>query len=147
MAKKPDIAAAKARKQKMILAVAGVALIGMAVIQVPKLMKSNSQPAAAPAAAAAATDVSGTAPAPAVVVNSTTAVSKPAAYVAGVALPGGTTVVVAKSQLASFTLFEEKDPFVQQVGDETGTAQAPVSAVPTTDAAAPATGGEPAQTS
>ena len=55
MAQKTDIAAAKARKQKIILAVAGVALIGLAVIQVPKLMKkSDSQPAAAPAAATAA---------------------------------------------------------------------------------------------
>ena len=55
MAKKTDIAAAKARKQKIILAAAGVALVGLAVIQVPKLMKSDSQPvAAAPAATAAA---------------------------------------------------------------------------------------------
>ena len=147
MAQKTDIAAAKARKQKIILAAAGVALVGLAVIQVPKMMKGSSQPAAAPAAAAAATDVSGTAPAAAaVVVNSTTAVSKPAAYVAGVALPGGTTLVVAKSQLASFTLFEEKDPFVQQVGDETGIDQAPVAAVPSADAPAPATGSEPAPT-
>ena len=66
---------------------------------------------------------------------------------AGVALPGGTTVVVAKSQLASFTLFEAKDPFVQQVGDETAAGagrrsqrrRAPIRH-------APATGSEPAAT-
>ncbi len=44
MAQKTDIAAAKARKQKMILAAAGVGLVALAVIQVPKLMKGSSAP-------------------------------------------------------------------------------------------------------
>ena len=51
--------------------------------------------------------------------------SKPAGYVAGVALPGGATVRVASTnQLAAFTLFEVKDPFVQQVDDQTATGSA-----------------------
>jgi hypothetical protein len=153
MAQKPDIAAAKARKQKIILAVAGVALVGMAVIQVPKLMKSDSTPAAAPAATAAvaaATVATGTvatgttAGATAVVVGSTTGTFKPAAYVAGVALPGGSAVVVATSQLASFTLFEDKDPFVQQAGDETGAGRTSATVAPSTDAAAPPAGSDAA---
>jgi hypothetical protein len=140
MAQKPDIAAAKARKQKMILAVVGVGLVAIAVIQVPKLMKGgNSQPAAAPAASVAApAAAAASTPAAAVVVSQNTSSLKPAAYVAGVALPGGTTVVVAKSQLASFTLFEAKDPFVQQVGDEPATATTTAPATPSTTPA-PAT--------
>jgi hypothetical protein len=142
MAQKPDIAAAKARKQKIILVVAGVALVGMAVIQVPKLMKGGSQPVAVAAAPVAAATTS---PA-AAVMSPTTRTFKPAAYVAGVALPGGTTVVVAKSQLVSFTLFDAKDPFVQQVGDGTGAAQAAAPAAAVTETAPPATG-EPAPAS
>jgi hypothetical protein len=143
MAQKPDIAAAKARKQMIILAVAGVGLAGLAVMQVPKLMKkSDSQPAAAPAATAAATPT-GT-PTAVVVVPSTTGTTKPAAYVAGVALPGGSKAVVATSQLASFTLFEVKDPFVQQANDETTSPSAAAAA--STDAAAPAPSSEPAAT-
>jgi hypothetical protein len=147
MAQKTDIAAAKARKQKIILAAAGVLLVGIAVLQVPKLMKSNSQPAAAPAATAPVA-TGATTPATAVVVSSSTGTLKPAAYVAGVALPGGSVVVVAdksKSQLASFTLFEAKDPFVQQGGSDTSTSTAAVT--PSTDTAAPtATGSDTAAT-
>lgn len=138
MAQKPDIAAAKAKKQKMILAVAGVLLIGMAVIQVPKLMKkSDTPPAALPAAstAAPAAAATSTPTATAVVVTPAVSTLKPAAYVAGVALPGGATVVVAKSQLASFTLFEAKDPFVQQADDE---ATASATTAPETTTAPPA---------
>jgi hypothetical protein len=148
MAQKPDIAAAKARKQKIILAVAGVALLGMAAIQVPKLMKSDSQPTAAPAATGIAPAAAGTpAPTVAVAVTSTNGTLKPAAYVAGVALPGGsTTVVVAKSQLASFTLFEAKDPFVQQVSDQVDTGQGAPATASGTGSTAPAAGSGAAAT-
>ena len=135
MAKKPDIAAAKARKQKIILAVAGVALIGVAVIQVPKLMKgaaASLRPLRRPRRAA--TDVAAPRPAPAVVVNSTTGTFEAGGVRGRRGTAGRDTVVVAKSQLASFTLFEAKDPFVQQVGDETGAGRprrsAPTSAEP-----------------
>ena len=137
MAQKPDIAAAKARKQKIVLAVAGVALVGLAVIQGPKLMKGGSQPAAAPVAAASASAdpaSAATAPVAAVAAAST---AKPAGYVAGVALPGGTTVRVASTnQLTAFTLFAVKDPFVQQVDEQTGVAQPDSSTAPADDAAA-----------
>jgi hypothetical protein len=105
------------------------------VIQVPKLMKGESQPAAAPAAestsapgataadpASAAAPATATAPAAAVTPSVTTSAfaTKPAAFVAGVGLPGTRLAPAAKSQLASFTLFQPGDPFVQQVGEETG---------------------------
>ncbi len=128
MAIKPDEAAAKARKQKIILAVAGVAMVGLAVIQVPKVMGHSSTTATEPTAEATggapvASDsgaVSTDAVAAAAAIPPPIT-SKPAAYVAGVALPGGATVVrLSTNQLASFTLFEAKDPFVQQVDDQTG---------------------------
>jgi hypothetical protein len=53
-----------------------------------------------------------------VATGSSQGAAKPAGYVAGVALPRATVVRVAPSQLASFTLFEVKDPFVQQAGVE-----------------------------
>ena len=151
MAQKPDIAAAKARKQKIILAVAGVALVGLAAIQGPKLMKGGSQPAAAPVAAAPASADPASATAAPVAVAAAASTGKPAGYVAGVALPGGATVRVASTnQLTAFTLFEVKDPFVQQVDDQTGLAQPDAPAAPPADAAsadgaaAPADSGAPA---
>ena len=120
-----DVAAAKAKKQKIILIVGGVLLLGVAAIQVPKLMKKDSQPVATPAATSEGVAATGTTagvtstPTAAVVVGgSSQGAAKPAAYVAGVALPGATVVRAAPSQLASFTLFEIKDPFVQQAGVE-----------------------------
>ena len=113
MAKTTDMAAEKARKQKIILAVAGVLLVGMAVIQVPKLMKSDSTPAAAPAAetAPAAATTTATPTTAAAVTTTTVAVTgKPAAFVAGVGLPATRVPEPAKSQLASFTLFEAERP-------------------------------------
>jgi hypothetical protein len=145
MAKKTDIAAAKARKQKIILAAAGVAMLGVAAIQVPKLMKSDSQATAAPAATAATTAApTATVTAAAVVGGANPGTFEPAAYVAGVALPSGATVVVAKSRLASFTLFEAKDPFVQQASDATATGQAGAAPTPSVDPAPTASGSEPA---
>ena len=129
MAIKPDEAAAKARKQKIILAVAGVAMVGLAVIQVPKVMGHSSSTATEPAteAATAGAPVASDAGAASTGTVAAAAVApppistKPAAYVAGVALPGGTRVVrLSANQLASFTLFEAKDPFVQQVDDQAG---------------------------
>ena len=107
-----DTAAAKAKKQKIILIVGGVLLLAVAALQGPKLMKHGGSAAApAPAAAPSATGT----PVPAAV---TAAPVKGSAVVAGVALPRAAAVKVETSQLASFTLFEVKDPFVQKVGAE-----------------------------
>ena len=109
-----ETAAAKAKKQKMILAVGGVLLVGLAALQGPKLMKHGASTASPPPVAAPS--ATGT-PAPAAVAA---APVKGSAVVAGVALPRATVVKVETSQLASFTLFEAKDPFVQQVSSEAG---------------------------
>jgi hypothetical protein len=118
-----DTAAAKAKKQRLILIVGGVLFLALAVFQGPKLMKHGGSAAAPPPAAApssTARPVSGAV---------TAAPVKGSAVVAGVALPRVAAVKVETSQLASFTLFEVKDPFVQQVGsaqpDAVGTAAPP----------------------
>jgi hypothetical protein len=111
-----DTAAAKAKKQKIILVVGGVLLLGLAALQGPKLMKGSGSDAAPPPAAAAPTTTGAAVPGLA-----TAAPVKGSAVVAGVALPRATAVKVETNQLTSFTLFEAKDPFVQQVGSQSGT--------------------------
>ena len=115
-AKPKTLAAAKAKKQKIILIVGGVLLLAVAAFQGPKLMKGSGSTADAPTPAPpsarpahALTPVAG---------GGRHRPDKGSAIVAGVALPRATVVKVAPSQLASFTLFEVKDPFVPQVGDD-----------------------------
>ena len=130
--KRDELAAAKAKKQKTILIIGGVLLLAVAAIQVPKLMKKDAPPEAVSATATEAPIETGTS---AGVVTGTTpagapvavAQTKTGAVVAGVALPGATVVSVAPSQLASFTMFEVKDPFVQQ---DTGPAAADAASDP-----------------
>lgn len=93
---------AKQAKQKKMLIVAGVLLVALLAIQLPKLMGGDSTPAATPAASTAAD----TAPA------TTTAASETVA-----SLVGASATKPGKAQLASFSLFETKDPFVQQIKD------------------------------
>jgi len=112
-----DLRAAKDKRTKKIAIAGGVVLAAVLAIQVPKLMKSNSS-SAAPAA--------------------TTTAGAPTAAPTGTPTPTGTAVVVAtststklpdsdttprsaKSQLYAFTHFSGKDPFVQQVSDQTPT--------------------------
>jgi hypothetical protein len=141
MAKKSvDAAAAKAKKQKIILAVGAVLLLGVAALQGPKLMSHGSSTAApasdtstADAGTPAATAPAGTAAA--VTPVAVVATGKRVGVVAGVPLTAGPAAKPATSQLASFTLFEEKDPFVPKVSDATSTGQ------PT---GADQTGGQPA---
>ena len=109
-----ELAAAKAKKQKMILIVGGVLLLALGALQGPKLLK-HSPPAEATAPPAAGVPSTTGTPVPVPVVAA--APTKGAVVVAGVALPRGAAVKVEDSQLASFTLFEAKDPFVQKLAD------------------------------
>jgi hypothetical protein len=115
-----DLAAAKAKKQKIILIVGGVLLLGVAVLQGPKLLKGGGSTAAPEASSASAGSGSAVTP----VAVGAVAAPKGSATVAGVVLPKATVVKVAPSQLASFTLFDVKDPFVPGVGETVTPAQA-----------------------
>jgi hypothetical protein len=113
-----DTAAAKAKKQKIILIVGGVLLLAVAALQGPKLMKGSGTVAAPPPAAGQPSAAVPSATGGPVPVAATAVPPKGSAVVAGVALPRTEAVKVETSQLASFTLFEVKDPFVPKLKDE-----------------------------
>ena len=128
MASKPDLNAQTARKQKIILAVGGVLLVGVLAMQLPKLMKHGSSTAAPPPVTITNADGTTTTPppvstpatpgttgVPAAPIN--VSASKSSALVAGVTLAQSTTPDAAQGQLWSFSRFKAKDPFVPQVKD------------------------------
>ncbi len=109
MAKKPLDAKAKAKRQKIIAAVAGVLLLGILAIQVPRTMKMlhPKAPPPPPAAQPAATPTSPTGSAVPVAARSDGKLpdSEPAPR-------AGTTGLI------SFGRFASKDPFEQQINAE-----------------------------
>lgn len=105
MARAVDVKAAKERKQKKIAAVGGVLLVIVLFVQVPRMMRmmnSGEETASAATPSSPAPAVDGTTPVP------TSTVAVPA------------TETVTTASLVSFSRFASKDPFVQQVKDETG---------------------------
>ncbi len=129
MAAKPDLKAQKERKQKIVLAVLGVLLVGVAALQAPKLLKHSNSAKAAPATAVTTpgdvvpTTSGGTAPGPSAAVNVSS--SRSSAHLAGVVLTPAKTPDAVQGQLWSFSRFKAKDPFVQQVKDATSSASSP----------------------
>ena len=112
-AAKPDLKAAKEAKQKKLLVVLGVVFLALMAWQLPKLLGGNdAEPAAVAAPAAGDPAAAPTAGAPTVA---------PADLAAAAA---GARPKAATSQLASFSLFEAKDPFVQKIVEKTETAKA-----------------------
>jgi hypothetical protein len=145
MAAKPDLKAQKERKQKIVLAVLGVLLVGVAALQGPKLLKHSSSAKAAPATAVttpgdgAPTTSGGTATVPSAPVN--VSASRSSAQVGGVVLAPAKTPDAVQGQLWSFSRFKAKDPFVQQVKDASSSAGSPAGSTPgapTSSAGSPA---------
>jgi hypothetical protein len=155
MAATVDTAAAKQAKQKKILIALSVVLVAVLAIQLPRMMGgSDAKPVAAttdgaataetPAAAAAAPAAT-TAAAGATAAAAVTGTG-PSTSVAGVTVAAAGTVEAGTSRLASFSLFETKDPFVQQVVEEKPDAGAPAAAggdAAKGDAAATSANGSP----
>jgi hypothetical protein len=112
MAKKFD-AKAKAKRQKIILAVLGVVFIGVLAWQVPSVLKMmNEKPpptATTPPAAA---------PLPGTPVAGTPVVATGTPVPAGTLADSDPAAQAAGGQLVSFDRFESKDPFQQQLSDE-----------------------------
>jgi hypothetical protein len=135
MAKKQDNKAARERKQKIFLAVAGVVFLALIVIQGPKLLKQvrgsesaapaassntadpTSAPSGASTAAPASPAASAPAPAPAPVAH-VPAPKSARTQLAGVVIVPEQPVKAGDGQLSSFSRFQSKDPFVQQVGEQ-----------------------------
>ncbi len=103
----PDPRAARERKQKIFVLVGGLVLAAMLAFQLPKLLGGSSSSEAATTAPASV--VAGP------ITSATTTAN------AASAAAGSTTVVSASSsvastpKLSSFSIFQRKDPFVQQV--------------------------------
>ena len=116
MAKKHvDPLKAKEKKQKIVLAVLGVAFLGVMAFQVPRVMKMLKTPAAPVRSATTTT-------------TPTATPTLAAPTLGGAQAPGATTTdstgalvasapTVQDGQLASFSLFASKDPFAQQLSD------------------------------
>jgi hypothetical protein len=121
---------AKAKRQKIIAGVLGLVLVGVLMFQAPKILGmfgGSSSTASEPAATPAPAPVT---PAPATPGTPAPAAAAPSATGSAALVDSDPAAVPADGQLVTFDRFESKDPFVQQVGDETesGQASAPPSA-------------------
>jgi hypothetical protein len=146
MAKKKFDPKAKAKRQKVMLAVGGVILLGLLVIQVPKtmkMMKGQSQSASSSSPPPATSTTAGSNPlAPPSLDGSTGATgssgtasgSSAATSADGVTDPSNPLTPNA-GQLVSFSKFKSKDPFHQQIA--LGCQSDPVSGAPATCTSAP----------
>jgi hypothetical protein len=155
---------AKERRQKQIVIGGGVLLAVLVAIQAPRLMHRGGSSAAATTAAATtagvttagATTAGETTPTSTLPGGATAAPTDSTAAGASTATGAPTThtrlpdsdvaPLRLRTQLASFELFDSKDPFVQQVSDQppptTGVAPAPTApaqGAPTAPGTAPAT--------
>jgi hypothetical protein len=117
---------AKAKRQKIILAVLGVVLVGVLIFQAPTIMGMFGG-----GSSSTATEAASTTPAAAPAAPVTPAAATPGAPAA--AVPAGTAAQLVDSdpvpepatgQLVTFDRFETKDPFAQQVSN------APASSAP-----------------
>ena len=126
-------AAAKAKKQKMMLVVFGVGLLAVGVLQGPKLLKQLNPPA--PEAAAVVDGSTAVPPAATpgqtpTIVQVQPAAPQRTAILAGVTLSSDSLPAADDDQLRSFSLFVVKDPFVQQSSEEEASATPAPTAVP-----------------
>jgi hypothetical protein len=118
-----DIREAKDRKMKKVAAGLGVVLVAVLAFEVPPMLKgsgggSSTPPAATTTGASTATAAPATTP-PGVAASAVTPV-------ASSKLPNSDTQPkTGKSQLYSFSQFNDKDPFVQQVSTASGSLSTP----------------------
>jgi hypothetical protein len=122
-----ELRKAKEKRQKMIVIGGAVILVAVLAIQLPKLM-SHPSPKTTPIA----TGTSSTATA-----ASAAATATAAASTAVVLVSSDVPAEPGPGQLVVFNHFQSKDPFVQQLSDQTsaGSASSSATASPTTAAA------------
>jgi len=127
MAKKTiDPLKAKQKKQKIIAAVLGVALLGVLAFEVPRVMKMMKTPAAP----VAQTTTTATTPAgtPTLAAPTLSGAQQPAPTTGPPgSLAAAPATTVQDGQLASFSRFVSKDPFAQQLSDSTSSSTSPPS--------------------
>jgi hypothetical protein len=145
MATKPNTNTAdKQRRQRLLLVVAGVALIGLAAFQLPKLLGGDSSSTSEPATSTSSVSgeeqsVGVSSPAPSSSTGAPTSVALPTLptsvgpggiYVGGVAVTPARAPKAGPAQLWSISRFQWKDPFVQQVKEAESSSSAPSSSAP-----------------
>jgi hypothetical protein len=104
----PEARAARERKQKIFVLVGGLALVGLLAIQLPKLMGGSSSSAATPSESTSV--VAGP-----IGAATTTANAASAAATGSASAVSASSAVASAPKLSSFSIFQRKDPFVQQV--------------------------------
>jgi hypothetical protein len=124
MAKKVDPLKAKEKKQKIVAAVGGVILLGLLAWQVPKVMAQMNKK---PPVSSAATTTTATPPAgtptlaaPTLGGNGQSTASSGTSQTGSLA-SGDVPPPLQTGQLDSFSRFESKDPFAQQLSDASTT--------------------------
>jgi hypothetical protein len=116
--KRVDSLKAKQKKQKIVAAVLGVLFLGIVAFQGPKLWKQLHPPAsqATPSYNEQTTTTAGT---PSLAAPSLGGSEAPSSTPASDSSLASTPApAVAEGQLSSFSLFASKDPFAQQLSDE-----------------------------
>lgn len=116
-----DTAAAKQAKQKKVLIALSLVLVVVLAIQLPRILGGGGS---SDAAATPATDPAtpGAAPAATATAGATTVGVASTTTAAPTRLQNAAAPVAGQTQLASFSLFEVKDPFVPQIKAEEPTA-------------------------
>ena len=133
--KRQDAFKAKEKKQKIIAAVGGVLLLGLLAFQVPRVMAQMNRGKGAQAAVPAVSTPAGTSTTtPSLEAPTTVRGQETATTSTGSAAPAATSLATAagaalQGQLASFSRFESKDPFAQQV--KTGASASAATGSPT----------------
>jgi len=118
MAKKVDPLKAKQKKQKIMAGVLAVVFLGLVAFQFPRVMKHLNQKPAVAATPTTTTSSTGTPSLAAPTLGG----SEQASSTTPAASPltsGDVPPPAQDGQLASFSRFASKDPFAQQLGDET----------------------------
>lgn len=135
-ATKTDYQAAKEAKQKKILIVMSIVLVVLLAWQLPKYLGGGSSAPAAAPATPATTDPAAQPAATGTPTVGGTPAAAPSTDLRSVA--GGAKPKAGQAQLASFSLFKAKDPFVQKISDKVATpAKVAPAAKPDKGAAAP----------
>ena len=124
MAKKVDLKA-KAKRQKVLAGVLGVVFLGVAGFMGPKTLKQLTGPKVDPLRAAQGTSTTTPTGAVPLTPPSLGGSVAPATPESEAQLAAAPTTTAELDQLTSFSRFESKDPFVQQVTPESAAATPP----------------------
>lgn len=121
--KRQDALKAKEKKQRIIAGVGGLILVGLLVFQVPRVMKQMNRGKGGPAAVpqTVATSTTPTLQAPTTQQGQQPSIGSSGSGASGNSASGlitSSTGSATQGQLASFSRFESKDPFSQQVKAE-----------------------------